>query len=206
MRVVPVTLEGRFVRLEPLSEIHASDLLAYTARDTFTHFLDPDPQWTLEGWRGWVRDAAAQAGRLAFAVIDRQGLASADGTSTNRVPAGACIGSSSFMDIRERHRGVEIGFTFYAPGGRGTPINPECKLLMLRHAFEAWGCERVQLKCDGRNVRSQAAIAKLGAVREGVLRRHMVVRDGFVRDTVMFSIVREEWPRVRDGLLARLPE
>lgn len=117
---------------------------------------------------------------------------------------GEAVGSSTFLDLRPAHRGLEIGFTWIAPAWRGTFVNPEAKLLMLRHAFETLGCLRVQLKCDARNARSAAAIAKLGAVFEGRLRRHMTMPDGYVRDTLMFSVTDEEWPQVRAGLERRL--
>jgi RimJ/RimL family protein N-acetyltransferase len=127
-------------------------------------------------------------GSMGFVVRDR---------------AGQVVGSSSYYDTDEAHFMTEIGATWYAQASRGTVVNPECKLLMLAHAFDC-GAERVQLKCDGRNVISQRAIAKLGAVREGTLRRHRVNDpERFLRDTVMFSILREEWPGVRAGLEAR---
>jgi RimJ/RimL family protein N-acetyltransferase len=108
------------------------------------------------------------------------------------------------MDIRPKHMGLEIGTTWIGRAHQGTKVNPESKLLLLAHAFERLGCERVQLKTDGRNLQSQHAIEKLGAVKEGVLRKHMIMPDGFVRDTVMYSIVAAEWPDVKRGLEARL--
>jgi RimJ/RimL family protein N-acetyltransferase len=114
------------------------------------------------------------------------------------------VGSTSYMDIDPPNRCVEIGATWYAPSHRGTRINPECKLLLLGHAFETLSCVRVTLKCDSRNLHSQAAIAKLGATREGVLRKHRIQPDGYVRDTVYFSVIAEEWPQVRQSLLDRL--
>ena len=116
---------------------------------------------------------------------------------------GAIVGTTSYLNIRPRHRAVEIGATFYRPHLRGGPANPECKLLLLGHAFDS-GAHRVELVTDARNHRSQAAIAKLGAVREGTLRKHKITWTGHVRDTVVFSITDEEWPAVRGGLEARL--
>jgi RimJ/RimL family protein N-acetyltransferase len=113
------------------------------------------------------------------------------------------IGTSSFMDIRPAHRGVEIGATFLRPEARSGAANPESKLLMLAHAFERCAV-RVELITDLRNLRSQAAIAKLGAVREGVLRRERITWTGHVRDSVIFSITDSEWPQVRAGLERRL--
>ena len=110
----------------------------------------------------------------------------------------------SILDITPRHKRVEIGSTWYAPDVWGTRVNPECKLLLLEHAFEVLGVNRVALVTDRLNERSQRAIAKLGALREGVLRAHMVSQGGRVRDSVVFGITTAEWPQVRAGLLARL--
>jgi RimJ/RimL family protein N-acetyltransferase len=114
------------------------------------------------------------------------------------------VGCSSFMDIRPAHRALEIGATWIAQPWQGTFVNPEAKLLMMRHAFETLGCVRVQLKCDARNERSARAIAKLGAVFEGRLRNYGILSDGYIRDTLMFSVTDEEWPQVRAGLESRL--
>ncbi len=108
------------------------------------------------------------------------------------------------MDVRPAHRGLEIGYTWIARAYQGTRVNPECKYLLLRHAFEKLGAIRVQLKTDGRNLQSQHAIEKLGAVKEGVLRKHLILPDGYVRDTVMYSITDSEWPHVKSRLEARL--
>jgi len=102
------------------------------------------------------------------------------------------------------HRRVEIGFTFLAASAQRTPINTEAKLLMLTHAFETWGCNRVELLTDERNTKSRQAILRLGATEEGLLRSHMVMRDGFVRNSVIFSITRAEWPQVKAGLLEKM--
>lgn len=187
-RPVPVTLEGRRVRLEPLSIDHAEQLAAAAATDPGTfRFMSASP---LEiGAAEYVR-AALQPEFVSFAVVDRD--------------AGVAIGSTRFGDIAVEHRRLEIGWTWLDVRHRGTDANPEMKLLMLHHAFDELGCERVALKTDGRNERSQRAIAGIGAVREGVLRRHMVARDGRPRDTVYFSVLRDEWPGVRARLQARL--
>jgi RimJ/RimL family protein N-acetyltransferase len=114
------------------------------------------------------------------------------------------IGLSCYLDIRPFDRGLEIGSTWIARAHQGTAVNPESKYLLLRHAFETLGAIRVQLKTDLRNLRSQTAIAKLGALREGVLRNHMVMADGYYRNSVMFSVIDAEWPAVKAGLVARL--
>lgn len=192
----PTTLIGTHVRLEPLAHRHAADLCSAIAPDTFTYFPPPyGPETTSlseAAMRDYIDSRAAAPDSLALAIV--------------LVGSGRAVGSTCFLDIRARHRGVEIGASFIAPDQRGTKVNPESKLLMLGHAFDAMRCERVQLKCDGRNTLSQRAIAKLGALREGTLRKHMIMGDGFVRDTVMFSIVADEWPRVREGLMQRLAQ
>lgn len=185
---------GRAVALERITAADAPDaaraLFPVTPPDTFRYFLAAPAAWTLEAFSERLVKDFTGAGRMSYLVRDRA--------------SGAVLGSTSYLDIRPEHRGVEIGFTWYAPAGRGTNVNPECKFLLLRHAFDVLGCVRVQLKCDARNAHSRAAILKLGATFEGVLRRHMVVVDGFVRDTAMFSVVDAEWPRVKAGLVARL--
>jgi RimJ/RimL family protein N-acetyltransferase len=131
------------------------------------------------------------AGRyVAWATVDRA--------------SGRAIGSTRFGDISPADGRLEIGWTWIAPSYQRTAANTEAKLLQLRYAFDDLGATRVALKTDGRNVRSQAAIERLGAVREGVLRRHMRLPDGFIRDTVYYSILAEEWPAVRDRLEERL--
>ena len=121
-----------------------------------------------------------------------------------RLDDNALVGSTRYLAIEPAHRRLEIGHTWYAPSEWGGQVNPACKLALLRHAFETLGFNRVELKTDNRNLRSQTAIAKLGAVREGVFRAHMVRRDGTLRDSVYFSIVKSEWPAVRDRLTRRL--
>ena len=191
MRLEPAVLEGRFVRLEPFTAALGDEVRAA---------LDCDAQaWELvsssaqgEHFDAWWRSAEAEmaaGGRIPFAV--------------RRLADKVVVGATSFMTFRPANGGVEIGSTFYRPDARGGPVNPECKRLMLAHAFEA-GAMRVEVVTDARNLRSQAAIAKLGAVREGVLRRHKVTWTGHVRDTVMFAITDLDWPAVRDGLDQRL--
>ena len=181
-----ITLEGRFVRLEPLGERHRADLEAAAAQDpaTFTYMGRPLP---LLGWEAWLREAL-EGPYVAWATVD--------------VAANLAVGSTRFGDISVADERLEIGWTWIAPSHQRTAINTEAKLLQLTHAFEALGVERVALKTDARNTRSQRAIERLGAVREGVLRRHMRMPDGFVRDTVYYSILADEWPRVH----ARLEE
>jgi len=187
---VPV-LSGRWVRLEPLSQAH---------REPLRLAADDDRIWrhTITVARGpgfdeWFDEAMRQyaAGtRVPFAV--------------RRLADDVLIGSTSYLDVALKHKRVEIGSTWYRPDLWATAINPECKLLLLTHAFDVLGVNRVALITDRTNERSRAAIAKLGAVQEGVLRSHMVVQGGRIRDTVVFSITASEWPAVRERLAARL--
>ena len=118
--------------------------------------------------------------------------------------SGAVVGTTSYLEVSAIDARIEIGFTLYARSVWGTDVNPACKLLLMQWAFDEGRFGRVQLKTDIRNARSQAAIARLGATNEGVLRRYQRRQDGSVRDTVVFSVIAEEWPEVRAGLLARL--
>jgi len=186
----PLVLAGRTVRLVPLSVEHAADLMTVATPELFQYASDAPATWTLEDFQAYVQRALASSQRLPFTIVLND---------TNQA-----IGTTSYGDIRLEHRGLEIGWTWIAQMQQGTAVNPEIKYLMLQHAFEVLGMLRVQLKCDGRNVHSQRAITKLGATREGVLRKHVVLPDGFVRDTVMFSITDDEWPQVKAGLEQRL--
>jgi RimJ/RimL family protein N-acetyltransferase len=184
-------LAGRIVRLEPLAEAHREPLRA--AAD--------DP-------RIWAHTLTVATGPGFDALFD--GLL-AEHQSGERVPfavrqlaSGQLVGSTSFLDLKLQHKRVEIGSTWYHPSVWGSAVNPECKLLLFAHAFEVLGVNRVALVTDARNDRSQAAIAKLGAVREGVCRSHMITQGGRARDSVLFSVIAAEWPTVRAGLLARL--
>jgi RimJ/RimL family protein N-acetyltransferase len=186
--IEPVTLAGAHVLLEPATERHCADLLE-AGRDELV--------WA---WLPWARPeseadvAALIAGERAVALP----YAQVDATS------GRAVGFTTYRDIDERHRTLEIGGTWIGRPWWRTAINTEAKLLLLGHAFETLGANRVALKTDIRNERSQAAIARLGAVREGVLRHQYVRRDGSLRDTVIYSIVPAEWPAVKAGLEARL--
>lgn len=180
----PVRLEGRRVVLEPLSSAHAPGLAALAEDDdTWTH-MTSRPRG-VEGMRAWI-DA-----RLA----PRAGLASLPFAQVERA-TGALMGSTSLFDIDLEARSAEIGFTWLARAYRGAGYNAEAKLLLLRHAFGALGLARVQLMTNARNERSQRAMARIGATREGLLRNHRRNLDGTLRDTVVFSVVDREWPDV----------
>lgn len=188
----PIVLEGRHVRLEPLSARHRDDLIAAAAQDPDT-FRYMGTNIAAHGWDAWLREAldgVAVGTYVAWATIDRQ--------------SGRAVGSTRFGDIASEHGRVEIGWTWIAPSHQRTALNSEAKLLQLRYAFDELGATRVALKTDARNLHSQAAIERLGGVREGVLRRHIRLPDGFLRDTVYYSILADEWPAVRARLEERL--
>ncbi|MDI1250944.1 MAG: GNAT family protein [Lacunisphaera sp.] len=189
----PVLLSGRHVRLEPLERRHRPALLA-AAQDPgiFQWFLTP-PLGDETEMSKWVEDglqAQAAGTEVAWATV--------------RMADDRVVGSTRFLDIRRANRGLEIGNTWLATEAQRTPINTEAKLLQLRYAFETLGAWRVQLKTDERNERSRAAIARIGAKFEGILRKYQARHDGFVRNTAMFSITAEDWPAVKAGLEAKL--
>jgi RimJ/RimL family protein N-acetyltransferase len=185
-------LEGRHVRLEPLAKSHHAALCEVG--------LDPD-LWELIPYRVTspeemtayieraLKDLAAGLS-LPFATIDRA--------------SGRAVGSTRYMNIEPAHRRAEIGSTWIARPWQRTAINTEAKYLMLRYAFETLGCIRVELKTDALNRRSRNAIQRIGAMEEGIFRRHIITWSGRVRDSVYFSVVDREWPRVKASLEARL--
>jgi N-acetyltransferase len=188
----PVVLEGRFVRLEPLGEQHRVDLEAAAAEDpaALRYMFLTIPT---HGWDAWYGEAAegVRAGRyVAWATVERA--------------SGRAVGSTRFGDIDVPSERVEIGWTWLAPSVWRTAMNSEVKLLQLGYAFDILGAGRVALKTDGRNERSQHAIERLGGVREGVLRRHLRMPDGFIRDTVYYAILADEWPATKRRLEERL--
>ena len=186
-----VALEGRFVRLEPFTP----DL-----RDAVRAMMDCDAEgWSImssnaqgehfDRWWGAALAEQARSERMPYAV--------------RRLADDRVVGTTSYMTLRPANRSLEIGSTFLHPDARSGPTNPESKRLLLDHAFAA-GMVRVEFMVDVRNARSQTAVAKLGAVREGVLRRHKITWTGHIRDTAVFSITDLDWPGVREGLEARL--
>ncbi len=189
MQVEPITLEGETVRLEPLAEGHAADLARAASEDLFAYHFPPS-ELSEDGFRTQIAGLSSLPDWCPFAIVHREEQ--------------RAVGMSCYLDIRAAHRGLEIGFTWVGKPWQRTRVNPEAKLLLLRHAFETLGAIRVQLKTDLRNTQSQRAIEKLGAVREGVLRKQMVLPDGHQRDTVMYAITDDEWPALREGLEKRL--
>jgi ribosomal-protein-alanine N-acetyltransferase len=193
MNVEPIVLTGPTLRLEPARLDQAPALWPKLGHEVFRHTLEWPHDGSLDAFAEWLRKSLATPDTLLFAVVP---LAPGEGDGP--------VGVTGYLDIRPAHFGLEIGRTILAPAVQGTRVNPESKYLLLRHAFEDLGVVRVQFKTDLHNLHSQRAIEKLGAVREGVLRRFQARSSGFVRDTVVYSITDEEWPAVKGGLEARL--
>ena len=179
------------VRLEPLEPAHADGLWA-ASRDPRTwawlSIVQPSTRRELDAYLAAALEAAAAGTEIPLATL----------------AGGRVVGSTRFLALRPEHRSVEIGWTWLEPSVWGTGVNVEAKLLMLRHAFESWGCRRVELKTDAQNARSRGAMEAMGARFEGVHRKHMLVRTGDNRDSAWYSIVDDEWPDVERGLVARL--
>ena len=187
MNPQPILLPGRSVRLEPLRLSHAADLFAALA-------VDPSI------WRWWrvpPPSTLPEMEALLAASLEEQAQGTVVAFAQIEPASGRAVGGTTYLNISRRDRGLEIGSTWLGKPWQRTGMNTEAKYLLLRHAFEELGAVRVQLKTDARNLQSQAAIARLGAVREGVLRKHMRVRGGFLRDSVMYSIIDTEWPAVK---------
>lgn len=193
MNPTPVVLYGDAVKLEPLDPSHADDLLAAGADPEIWRYMPiPQPDSAAEV-RKWIDEAwklAATGDQLPFAIIDPE--------------TGRAVGSTRYLEIHRNWRTLEIGWTWLAASVQRSAVNTETKLMLLKHAFEDQGALRVQFKTDGRNIRSQKAIERLGAVKEGVLRKQRINHDGFVRDAVYYSILDDEWPAVKERLTAWL--
>jgi RimJ/RimL family protein N-acetyltransferase len=187
------TLEGRIVRLEPLSPAHDEGLWR-AARDPRTwRWLSVVQPQTREEWTAFLQQTlAAAAARTEIPLVTLR--------------HDEIVGSTRFLALRPEHGSVEIGWTWLHPSAWGTGANVEAKLLQLEHAFDVWGCRRVELKTDARNERSRGALEALGATFEGIHRKHMLVRDAENRDSAWYSVVDDDWPSVRALLEARLAE
>ena len=191
-QIVPVVLEGQFVRLEPLERRHEPNLIAIAGDDEIWRYFSsyvgtPDD---MHGWIATLLDKAARGTDAPFVTIERA--------------TGTVVGATRVMDIQYENDTVEIGGTWLGRAWWRTALNSESKYLLLRHLFDTIGCRRVSLKTDLLNARSQQAIERLGATREGVLRKHMIVQGGRSRDTVYYSIIDDEWPAVRARMETRL--
>jgi N-acetyltransferase len=190
--VLPLTLEGSVVRLEPVRRQHSElfwDVAKNDLEDIFRWI--PYSMKTPQDFERLVEKAFSEQERgesVVFATVER--------------PSGRVVGSTRFMNIDGANRRVEIGSTWIAPAWQRTAVNTEAKYLMLRHAFEVWGCARVELKTDALNEKSRNAILRIGAKEEGTLRRHVVTWTGRIRDSVYFSILDSEWLGVKATLEA----
>src|SRR5580700_6555837 len=192
MIVAPMTLEGRHVRLEPLSRAHQADLTAVGLDEQLWRWI-PVPVRTPDEMFAYIDTALDEQARgvsLPFALVEK--------------PSNRAIGSTRYGNIDRTHHRVEIGWTWLARPWHRTAANTEAKYLLLRHAFETLGCIRVELKTDALNERSRAAIQRIGAREEGILRSHMITASGRIRDTVYHGIIAAEWPAVKAALEAKL--
>ena len=190
MNVEPTRLEGPSIVLEPLTPGHAPLLWPQAGPDVFQYTLEWPRDESSGAFGEWVQTMISAPASLAYAIFLKS--------------TGEAVGMTGYLEIRPAHRGLEIGRTWIAKAHQGSRVNPESKYLLLRHAFEELGAVRVQFKTDSRNLHSQRAIEKLGAQREGVLRRYQIRSNGYIRDTAMYSILAEEWPGVKAGLEARI--
>lgn len=185
------TLEGELVRLEPLTEAHFDGLWEASSDPRTWRWLNVPQPKTRSAFDSIYRSAlAARAAGAELPLVT---------TCHKRV-----VGSTRYLALRPEHRSVEIGWTWLHPDVWGTGVNVEAKYLMLRHAFESFGCRRVELKTDALNERSRGALEAMGATFEGIHRQHMLVRDGETRDSAWYSVLDTEWKDVSDAFLARL--
>ena len=188
---VPRELSNSQVTLKPLSSEEAQDYLEIGRDSDIWNYLTPEPFSHLKDVENWIAgmlQRSETAGDIPFSVYDN---------ASKRL-----AGSTSYLDVRPAHGGLEIGFTWYGKAFQRTHVNTATKLALLTHAFEDLEADRVQLQTDSRNLASQRAIERLGAVKEGVLRKHKTYPDGYVRDSVMYSVTTDDWVSVK----ARLEE
>src|SRR6478672_5198573 len=192
MEISPVTLEGQHTRLEPLSLAHEEALIAAAgenelwnsivtvvpSRDTMAEYIEA------------ALTAQAQGTELPFVIIQKA--------------SGRVVGTTRFYYIQPQQRNAAIGYTWVATSAQRTAVNTEAKLLLLTHAFDHWGCVRIEFITDVLNEQSRAAILRLGARQEGILRKHLIMPNGRIRDSVCFSIIAEEWPEVKRNLTTKL--
>lgn len=185
MHVKPVVLAGNKVELVPMDTKHIEGLYE-AGRYPEIWEVTQGRILSVDEAKEYVRKALEQEGAVPFVITERA--------------SGTVIGSTRFFDISASNRNLEIGSTWLTPSVWRTPVNTECKYLLLKHCFETLGTIRVQLKTDSRNTRSQQAIERLGAVKEGILRNHMILPNGYIRDSVYYSIIDREWPAVKARL------
>jgi RimJ/RimL family protein N-acetyltransferase len=192
MIVAPVTLEGRYVRLEPLAKVHLAGLAEVGLDEELWRWI-PTQARTAEEMAAYIETALEEQARgvsLPFAIVEKA--------------AGRAIGSTRYGNIDRTHHRVEIGWTWVAREWQRTAVNTEAKYLLLRHAFETLGCIRVELKTDSLNEKSRAAILRIGAQHEGIFRNHMITASGRIRHSAYYSIIDSEWPAVKTRLESKL--
>ena len=192
VKVTPIVIQGQYVRLEPLTHAHTEALIAaagdgeiWKSDVTVVPSANTIRQYIEDALRGLERGA-----ELPFAITSKA--------------TGDVVGTTRFYEIVPADRRVAIGYTWLARSAQRTPVNTETKLLLLEHAFEHWKCVRVEFITDVLNVQSRTAILRLGAKQEGILRNHMIMPSGRIRDSVFFSVIAEEWPAVKANLEAKL--
>lgn len=193
LHVEPVTLTGKLIKLEPLQLSHAEELFVVAQDQDIWAWMPNNPGLSLETMQNYLQKSLRwqEAGTdLPFLIRE--------------LVSGQALGSTRYLNIESYDRGLEIGGTWLGADARRTGVNTECKYLLLSHAFETLGAIRVQFKTDSRNLRSQRAIERIGGVKEGVLRNHMIVQNGYYRDSVYYSIIESEWPQVKENLLAKM--
>jgi RimJ/RimL family protein N-acetyltransferase len=192
MKVEPVTLEGRHVRIEPLSQSHHAALTKVGLHEELWRWI-PTQLNTPEDMTAYIETARQEQSRgvsLPFALIEKS--------------SGAAMGSTRYANIDRVHHRLEIGWTWVAPPHQRTAVNTETKYLLLRHAFETLRCIRVEFKTDSLNEKSRNALARIGAKEEGLFRNHMITSSGRLRHSVYFSIIDSEWPEVKRQLELKL--
>ncbi|OGO64887.1 MAG: GNAT family N-acetyltransferase [Chloroflexi bacterium RBG_19FT_COMBO_47_9] len=193
MKIQTIILTGKVVRLEPLSESHVPDLTISGQDESIWQYMLYNTIHTEQQMRSWVLD-----------LLDRQTKGTDLPFTVIHLDSGRAIGATRYLNIRPQDRALEIGGTWYAVEFQRTAVNTECKYLLLKHAFEGLKCIRVQFKTDLRNERSQRALERIGAVKEGILRSHIITPDGFIRDSVFYSVLASEWPVVKARLEEKL--
>lgn len=192
MNISPIVIEGEHVRLDPLTHAHEKPLVAAAGdgelwNSDFT--VVPTPR-TINSYIEAALTGLERGDELPFAIVSKR--------------MGIVVGTTRFYEIVPADRRVAIGYTWLARSAQRTPVNTETKLLLLRHAFEYWNCVRVEFITDVLNQQSRDAILRVGARQEGILRNHMIMPGGRIRDSVFFSVIAEEWPEVKANLEERL--
>ena len=192
MEISPVTLEGQHTRLEPLSPAHEEALIAAAGEDELWNSIVTvvPSRDTMAEYIGAALTAQAQGTELPFVIIQKA--------------SGRVVGTTRFYYIQPQQRNAAIGYTWVATSAQRTAVNTEAKLLLLTHAFDHWRCVRIEFITDVLNQQSRAAILRLGAKQEGILRKHLIMPNGRIRDSVCFSIIAEEWPEVKTNLTTKL--